>query len=342
MANDIDETLSPRERNAVVRIRSTAVKAAREYFDSDGWTEVFPHPLSNLSGACEDFSKLFQVDYFGRHAFLIHTGQQYLERIVQESFKDDKPIEKTYAITASSRAETRTPKRRLTTFFMVEGEAAYFKLSKIQVVQEQLVKQMCAAVLEERQPDLGVLPVDTDKFIALNRPFEQITYTKAIELLVEKGSDIQWGQDLKGEHEKILGEYIGCPFFVTHYPGAIKFFNMKSDPTDHRIVLSCDLLVPGYGEIAGASEREDDADNLRSKLAKFARDEERVKNLKKFGFQPQVLEAEFQWYLDLRKNPGVPTAGFGFGLERIIQWICEFDSIMMATEFPNNMYHLGP
>src|SRR5947209_6166882 len=65
---------------ALTKIRATLLKSVREFFDNDGWLEVAPIPaISTLSGACEDFSTLFSLDYFGRTAFLIQTGQQHLE-----------------------------------------------------------------------------------------------------------------------------------------------------------------------------------------------------------------------------------------------------------------------
>ena len=184
--------------------------------------------------------------------------------------------------------------------------------------------------------------------MSVTLPFPRMTYTQAVDKLNSIGHTLSSGQDLSGDHEKALGESINGPFFVTHYPREIKFFNMKSDPTDANKVLSCDLLVPGYGEIVGASEREDDHDILQMKLNRFALDrfadgEKRISDLNALGIRsPEDLEQAFDWYLDLRKSRGVPHAGFGLGFERLVQWVCGLNSIMDATEYPKNAWYLAP
>lgn len=330
---------------ALTRIKATLLKSTREFFDDDGWLEAAPIPaISTLSGACEDFSTVFSLDYFGRKAFLIQTGQQHLEPYIQG------PIEKVYAINQSYRAEREAPERRLTAFVLIEAEAAHYDLAGIQEVQERLLYKLCRDVVLWRKAELDELGANVEKLVNLTIPLKRITYTEAIEMLKQKGVPIRWGKDLKSEHEKSLGESIGQPFFVTHYPSAIKLFNMKDDPADSRLVLSSDLLVPGYGEIIGASEREDSYEKLVKKLERFGQDEKRIQDLRKLGiidFQEpdevcKWLKEIYKWYLDLRKFDGVPHSGFGLGFERLVQWICDFSSIIESTEYPRNKDHLAP
>lgn len=327
-----------RRMNAITRIKATLLKSIREFFEEDGWLEVSPIPaISTLSGACEDFSTLFSLNYFGRQAFLIQTGQQHLEPIIQG------PIDKVYALNQSYRAETKDPGRRLTAFLLVEAEAAHFGLADLQKAQERLIYKLCADVVLWRRAELGVLGANVDRLVNLTLPFERITYSKAIDLLSREGFPIEHGEDLKGEHEKALGLIFGQPFFVMGYPAAIKFFNMKDDPTDDRLVLSSDLLMPGLGEVIGASERENDYDRLAEKLDRFARDEKRIDDMRILGISsPEELKESYGWYLDLRKFNGVPHAGFGLGFERLVQWICSLESIVEATEYPRNTNHLTP
>jgi len=323
---------------ALTRIKATLLRSARESFDNDGWLEVAPIPaISTLSGACEDFSTLFSLDYFGRKAFLIQTGQQHLESYIQGL------NEKVYAVNQSYRADAKAPERRLTAFVLIEAEAAHYDLARIQQVQERLLYKLCKDIVLWRKAELDELGANIEKLMNLKIPLERITYTEAIRMLKKKGSPISWGEDLKGQHERILGESIGQPFFVTHYPGHIKFFNMKDDPADPRLVLASDLLVPGYGEIIGASEREDSYEKLAKKLERFGQDEKRIQDMIKLGITDfQELMENYKWYLDLRKFNGVPHSGFGLGFERLVQWVCDFSSIIESTEFPKNKDHLGP
>ena len=71
--------------------------------------------------------------------------------------------------------------------------------------------------------------------------------------------------------------------------------------------------------------REDDHDTL------FARIKEHKLPVK-----------EFEWYLDLRKYGSVPHGGFGFGLERIVTWICGSQHVRESIPFPLTIYRLKP
>ena len=54
--------------------------------------------------------------------------------------------------------------------------------------------------------------------------------------------------------------------------------------------------MPGYGEVIGASQREDDLETL-------------TQNIIDFGLNPE----SFDWYLDLRKYGTFEHSGFGIG-----------------------------
>jgi len=324
--------------NAITCIRATLLKSAREFFDQDGWLEISPIPaISSLSGACEDFSTLFSVDYFGKRAFLIQTGQQHLEPFIYG------PMTKVYAFNQSYRAETQFPERRLTSFLLIEAEAANYTLEDIQDVQERLIYKLCSDVFLWRKDDLKLLGADLSRLTNLKLPFERIRYTKAIEYLRELDPSIQMGKDLESEHEKALGKKMQQPFFVSHYPANIKFFNMKSDSEDSTLVLSSDLLLPGYGEAIGSSQREDNYDKLLEKLKQFGEDETRSQDMQNIGINgvDELMEI-YKWYLDLRKEHQVPHSGFGLGFERLVQWICGLDSIIEATEYPKTKAYLSP
>lgn len=107
---------------------------------------------------------------------------------------------------------------------------------------------------------------------------------------------------------------------------AVKAFYMKRDPQDPTRVLNADLLAPeGYGEIIGGSQREEDIEVLRARMKEQGLD-----------------EVPFAWYLDLRKYGSVPHSGFGFGLERIVAWMCGLHHIRETIPFPRLINRLEP
>ena len=87
------------------------------------------------------------------------------------------------------------------------------------------------------------------------------------------------------------------------YPRTIKPFYMRVND-DGRTVRAMDVLVPKVGEIIGGSQREERLDVLEGRM-------------KEQGLDPE----SYWWYLDLRRYGTVPHAGFGLGLERVLQFI---------------------
>ena len=155
----------------------------------------------------------------------------------------------------------------------------------------------------------------------INSEFAVLEYTEAIELLkkadVEFQYPVSWGLDLQTEHERYITEKIfGRPVFVINYPKEIKSFYMKLNP-DGKTVAATDLLVPGVGEIIGASQREDNYDLL-------------LDQIKSRGM---TLE-DYEWYLDLRKYGSAPHSGFGLGFERMLMYITGVGNIRDTAAFP--------
>jgi asparaginyl-tRNA synthetase len=86
------------------------------------------------------------------------------------------------------------------------------------------------------------------------------------------------------------------------------------------------VLAPeGYGEIIGGSQREDDLERLRARIA-----------------EQGLPEASYDWYLDLRRYGSFPHAGFGLGVERTVAWITGRHHIRELIPFPRLMNRLKP
>jgi asparaginyl-tRNA synthetase len=180
--------------------------------------------------------------------------------------------------------------------------------------------------LERCGEELEILERDTAPLEAVRTPFPRISYTEAVERLQERGSDVEWGQDLGAPDEVTLLEDYDLPLFVYNYPKQAKAFYMKENPEDPRTVLCDDLLAPeGYGEIIGGSQREDDLDRLRERI----REEE-------------LPEEAYAWYLDLRRYGSFVHSGFGLGVERTVAWITGRHHIREFIPFPRLMNRLYP
>jgi asparaginyl-tRNA synthetase len=308
---------TPRQA-AILRIRAEAIRAARNYMDSQGYT-LTDAPIFTPA-ACEGTSTLFEVNYIDdEKAYLTQSGQLYIEATAMA-------LGKVYTFGPTFRAEKSKTRRHLTEFWMLEPEAAYVELEEIMTLGEGLVSAIVQSVLKNKSRELETLKRDTAKLQNVNPPFPRISYEDAIKVLQKRGNPAKFGDDIGGDEETIISNEFGRPVMVHRYPAAIKAFYMQPDAERPDLALAFDMLAPeGYGEIIGGSQRIHDYDLL-------------VKRLREHN----LPEEAFQWYLDLRRYGSVPHSGFGLGLERTVAWICGAEHIREVIPFPRMLYRVYP
>jgi len=305
------------KQNAILRIRAEVIKAARDYLDGQGFTQV-DAPIITPSAA-EGTTTLFETDYFGERAYLSQTGQLYNEASCMA-------MGRVYCYGPTFRAEKAKTRRHLTEFWMLEPEIAYGTLDTVFELSEGLTTYVVARVVERRGRELATLERDITKLESVVPPFPRITYDEALKMLGEKGYDVTWGDDLGAAEETVLSEAFERPLFIHRYPVGAKAFYMQPDPENENLVMCTDMLAPeGIGEIIGGSERIWDLQLL----------EQRIK-------QHGLPRESFEWYLDLRKYGSVPHAGFGLGIERTVAWICGIRHIREAIPFPRMLNRVYP
>jgi asparaginyl-tRNA synthetase len=305
-------------QHAVLRIRHAVVKAVRDYLDDQGFTLV-DTPIFTPA-ACEGTTTLFGVPYFDEGtAYLTQSGQLYNEATAAAHGK-------VYCFGPTFRAEKSKTRRHLTEFWMVEPEMAFAHLQDAVRVAEGLIVSVVGRVLETRPEELKALGRDVSKLENVRPPFPWLHYDDAIKLIQAKGSPTQWGSDFGGTDETIIAEAHDRPVVVHRFPAAIKAFYMEPDPERPELTLSADILAPeGYGEIVGGGERMSSAELLEQRLREH-----------------QLPEADFRWYLDLRRYGSVPHAGFGMGIERVVTWICGLEHLRETIAFPRMLYRIYP
>ncbi len=302
---------------AILRIRATVIAAARDYFDSRGYTMLDTPILT--PAACEGTTTLFATEYFGESAYLTQSGQLYNEATAMA-------FGKVYCFGPSLRAEKSKTRRHLTEFWQIEPEIAYADLNDIMDIQEELVSEIVSRVLRDRARELELLERDADVLKRVQAPFPRVTYSEMVELLGENGVEFEWGKDFGADHETVMSRTFDRPFMVTHFPKSVKPFYMELDPEDKRLTLSVDMLAPeGYGEIVGGGQRVTNLATLEQSIDEGA-----------------LPRADYEWYIDLRRFGSVPHAGFGLGLERVVAWICGIRHLRETIAFPRMLNRLRP
>ena len=235
-----------------------------------------------------------------------------------------------YTFGPTFRAENSNTTRHAAEFWMIEPEIAFADLDDDMALAESMLKYIINYVLLNAPEEMAFFNQFIDKDLierlkgVAGSDFGRVTYTEAIELLKEHNDEfdykVSWGCDLQTEHERYLTEKIfKRPVFVTDYPKEIKAFYMKLND-DGKTVAAMDCLVPGIGEIIGGSQREENLELL-------------TKRMKELGLN----EADYDFYLDLRKYGSARHAGFGLGFERCVMYLTGMSNIRDVIPFPRTV-----
>ena len=341
--------------SAVFRLRHAMAFAIHKFFNDKGF--VYLHTPIVTGSDAEGAGEMFQVttldlksipkteeggvnfkeDFFGKATNLTVSGQL-------EGELGALALGQIYTFGPTFRAENSNTSRHLSEFWMIEPEVAFADIYENMDLAEDLLQYLCKYALENCKDDLQFLSsreqeeekklkqeernelslIERIQFV-LNNKFERITYTKAVELLLNSKPykkkrfkyPVDWGVDLQSEHERYLVEKeFNRPVIITGYPEKSKAFYMRRND-DGKTVAAMDVLFPGIGEIVGGSQREERLDVLKQKMA-----------------ESNIPEEELWWYLDSRKFGTVPHSGFGLGFERFIMFVSGMKNVRDVIPFP--------
>jgi len=316
--------------------------------DAEGAGEMFRVTTLPLDGAPKNEAGEidFSQDFFGKSTNLTVSGQL-------EGELGAMAFSEVYTFGPTFRAENSNTTRHLAEFWMIEPEVAFNDLEDNMNLAESFIKYLIGYVMQHNADDLQFLDtrlaeeekqlptekrsglglIEKLKFVSENG-FERITYTEAIEILVNSNHykkkkfqyEVKWGIDLQSEHERYLVEqHFKKPVIVTDYPAAIKAFYMRMNDgclPGKETVAAMDILAPGIGEIVGGSQREERLEILTARMNEM-----------------HIPLEEMSYYLDTRRFGTVPHAGFGLGFERMVQFVTGMTNIRDVIAFartPNN------
>jgi asparaginyl-tRNA synthetase len=324
--------LRPRSNlfGAVFRTRSRLAGAVHQFFQERDF--LYVHTPIITASDCEGAGEMFRVttlkggpaekpaeDFFGKSTFLTVSGQ-----LEGESFAC--ALSNIYTFGPTFRAENSNTARHAAEFWMIEPEMAFCDLRGDMDLGEEFIKAMARHTLEHCAEDLALFAKFVDKGVlerlrfVVERPFQRVPYTEAIEILQKSGRKfefpVEYGLNLQSEHERFLTEeHFKAPVTVFNYPREIKPFYMRVND-DGKTVTAMDVLVPGIGEVIGGAQREERLDMLREQLRYH-----------------KLSEEDYWWYLDLRRYGTVPHAGFGLGFERLLMFLTGMANIRDVIPF---------
>ena len=330
---------------SIFRIRNTLSMAVHEFYQKLGFLHLDPNIIT--INECEGGAGVFQItekdmsnqsnlkfnkegkydwsnDHFNKAAYLTVSSQLQLEALACG-------LGNVYTTNKSFRSEHSNTSKHVSEFTHLEIEMIFNTFHELMMNGKDFVKFCIKKVLDNCKEDLENLNKFVSKGIIdklthiLNTEEKIITHAEAVDMVnneqyyfSKKGiimDKLDKNDDLSSIHESFLTDKFNTCVFVTHWPISIKSFYMKQ--CDDGTCESFDLLVPGIGELIGASQREDDYNKLVNMMDKKGVDKE-----------------DLSFYLDLRKYGSVPHGGFGLGFDRLLMLVTGITNIKDVIPFP--------
>jgi asparaginyl-tRNA synthetase len=223
----------------IVRAYAFLLNILREYFNTNGYTEVrLPtlHPGKNYSD--------FKLDFFEKTARLTASNSLFLDIYTVQ-------LQKAFSIQKCFRAERYYTKRHLSEFDMLEAARIDCSMEDMIAEVESLLKFMLDKF--SHSPFARLSPLDFDGLE--KKPFKVIPYQE-IELQYQLE-----GKGLGRNERKIANQ---GPVFIIHLPQ--KTVSWTARPIDDKYTRTFNLLLPGVGETADGKEKQTNLDIFEKKL----------------------------------------------------------------------------
>ncbi len=304
------------EAHAVLKVQAELVKAFRAALDGEDFTEIFSPKI--VAAGAEGGANLFEVDYYGKRAYLAQSPQLYKQIMVGV-------YERVFEVAPVFRAELSHTSRHLAEYLSLDVEMGFIDgVDDVMDLQERVVKAMLRHAAEVCASEFEVLDATPAK---LDAPTPRIPLLEARELVRERYGHASGGKDLDPEAERLVGrwaleEHGSDLVFVTDYPQAARPF--YTYPTDDGLTRGIDLIFRGV-EITSGGQRVHEHPVL-------------VQELEKRGMDPE----RFAGYLEVFKHGMPPHGGFAIGAERITALLLGIPNVRFARAFPRDGSRLQP
>jgi nondiscriminating aspartyl-tRNA synthetase len=301
------------------RLTAAAMAGFRATLDNLGFTEIATPKI--VASATESGANVFELDYFGRPAYLAQSPQFYKQMMVGV-------FERVYEVGPVFRAEPHDTPRHLNEYVSLDAEMGFIEDHRAVMT---ILTQVIAGMIEAVQALEGV-DIKSRDWIVPSPPvmIPSIPFWEAMDLIGHAtGEDLSAEPDLAPAHERWLGQWAreehGSEFlFVTGYPMTKRPFYTHPDPERPTHSNSFDLLFRGLEIVTGGQRLHRHQDYLRA--------------LNERGIDPEP----YTEYLAAFKHGMPPHGGFALGVERFVAQITGVGNVRETTLFPRDLHRLTP
>jgi nondiscriminating aspartyl-tRNA synthetase len=307
------------QRRAIFRLAAGVMAGFRATLTARGFTEIQTPKI--VASATESGANVFQLDYFGRPAFLAQSPQFYKQMMVGV-------FERVFEVGPVFRAEPHDTTRHTNEYVSLDVEFGFIE-DHFSVMR--LLRAVLAGILgtlaEAYRAELQLLNVTVP---AVPAQIPHLHFSQAQELILARHSvDVTGEPDLSPQDERWLGEWAqeeyGSDFLsVTGYPMVKRPFYTHPDPAQPDYSNSFDLLFRGTELVTGGQRLHRDEDYLAALTA------------------AQLPLEPFETYLEAFRFGMPPHGGFAIGLERLLMQLLNLPNLRLATLFPRDLSRLTP
>lgn len=286
------------------KVQTCMINAMREFVVKNNFTEI--HTPKIISAASESGSEVFEVNYFGRKAYLAQSPQFYKQMAMCAGF------EKVFEIAPAFRAEKSNSYRHTTDFTSFDIEISYLNnLDELMDFEENLFIAGLKAVKEKYGKEIKEL--FNVEVIVPTKPFPRIKLEELYKILEkEYGYKMNYEDvgDMNAESEKLASKYVKEKYdhefvFITDFSAKKRAFYHKRE---NSIPQGADLIWKGC-ETTTLALRENNYETL-------------CKQAKEKG-----LDQDVKFYLEFFKYGCPPHGGFAIGVDRITMLLLETGSL---------------
>ena len=286
------------------KVQTCMINAMREFVVKNNFTEI--HTPKIISTASESGSEVFEVNYFGRKAYLAQSPQFYKQMAMCAGF------EKVFEIAPAFRAEKSNSYRHTTDFTSFDIEMSYLNnLDELMDFEENLFIAGLKAVKEKYGKEIKEL--FNVEVIVPTKPFPRIKLEELYKILEkEYGYKMNYEDvgDMNAESEKLASKYVKEKYehefvFITDFSAKKRAFYHKRE---NGIPQGADLIWKGC-ETTTLALRENNYETL-------------CKQAKEKG-----LDQDVKFYLEFFKYGCPPHDGFAIGVDRITMLLLETGSL---------------
>ncbi len=277
-----------REKSAYMMLTSGVLRYSTDFFHKQGFTQLMPVVLSSVTDPLgpdpgSSVIKTGEIDYLGQKLALTQS------MILHKQIALKKGLEKLFIVSPNIRLEHPRRKetgRHLFEFSQLDFEIAHAKMTDVFKLMEDYLAGLVEYMKTCHKDDLDALGrVLPD----IKGPFPRYT-TQELEKKYGKDWELPASLEAKG------------PFWALSHK---REFYDKEHPSVPGYYLNYDLIYPeGFGEALSGAEREYEYDAI-------------IKRIERDGLE----KSRYGPYLKLAEDGLVPSAGAGFGVERLVRYI---------------------